>query len=93
MYAPSRLAPPWARTVVEMSRVRDLHRKWSRDPAYRGAYGALDAEFTLTLSLIETSAPPGSPRRRMARSTTLADLDPVSAGRVSKPLRKDDDPA
>ena len=29
--------------------------------------------------------------RRIARSTTLADLNPVSAGRVLKPLRIDDD--
>lgn len=76
-----------------MSGVRDLHRKWICDPAYRGAYGALDAEFTLMRSLIETPAPSGSPRRRVARSTTLADLNQVSVGRVSKPLQKDDDRA
>lgn len=29
--------------------------------------------------------------RRIARSTTLADLNPVSVGRVLKPLRLDDD--
>ena len=29
--------------------------------------------------------------RRIARSTTLADLSPVSAGRVLRPLRIDDD--
>ena len=29
--------------------------------------------------------------RRIARSTTLADLSPISAGRVLKPLRVDDD--
>lgn len=29
--------------------------------------------------------------RRIARSTTLADLNPVSVGRVLKPLRRDDD--
>ena len=29
--------------------------------------------------------------RRIARSTTLADLNPVSAGRVLKPLRIGDD--
>ena len=29
--------------------------------------------------------------RRIARSTTLADLNPISLGRVLKPLRIDDD--
>lgn len=29
--------------------------------------------------------------RRIARSTTLADLNPVSVGRVLKPLRIDDE--
>ena len=31
------------------------------------------------------------PPRGIARSTTLADVNPVSVGRVSRPLRKDDD--
>ena len=74
-----------------MSKAQDLHRKWSRDPAYRRAYDALDAEFSLTRSLIEAPEPSGSPARRPIRSTTLADLSPVSVGRVRKPLRKDDD--
>lgn len=30
-------------------------------------------------------------QRRIARSTTLADVNPVSVGRVLKPLRLDDD--
>ena len=51
-----------------MSKVRELHKKWSRDPGYRPAYD-LDSEFTCT----------------------LADLNPVSAGPVLKPLRLDDD--
>ena len=91
MYACSRLAPQWARTVVELSKVRDLHRKWSRDPAYRAAHDGLDGEFTLARSLIEATARSGSPPHRVDRSNTLAGPSPVSVGRVSKPLRKDDD--
>lgn len=30
-------------------------------------------------------------QRRIVRSTTLADVNPVSVGRVLKPLRVDDD--
>ena len=52
-----------------MSKVRELHKKWSRKPDYRRAHDDLDSEFTYT----------------------LADLNPVSAGRVLKPLSIDDD--
>ena len=33
-----------------MSKVRELHQKWSRDPAYRRAYDDLDSEFACTLA-------------------------------------------
>ena len=52
-----------------MSKAREMHRVWSRDPAYSRAYDDLDSKSTCS----------------------LADLNPVSAGRVLKPLRIDDD--
>lgn len=52
-----------------MSRVHELHKKWSRKPDCRRAHDDLDSEFTCT----------------------LANLNPVSAGRVLKPLSIDDD--
>ncbi len=52
-----------------MSKARELHNKWSRDPTYRTACDDLDSEF----------------------ASTLNDLNPVSAGRVLKPLHLDDD--
>ena len=43
-----------------MSKVRDLHERWSRAPDYRAAYEALGPEFELARSLIEAHAlPPG----------------------------------
>ena len=36
-----------------MSKVADLHTKWSEDPEYRKAYDRLGPEFELSRSLIE----------------------------------------
>ena len=36
-----------------MSKVSDLHKKWSHDPEYRAAYEELGPEFDLTRVLIE----------------------------------------
>ena len=37
----------------KMSKVSDLHKKWSHDPEYRAAYEGLDPEFDLARVLIE----------------------------------------
>ena len=43
-----------------MTKVRDLHEQWRRDPDYRTAYEALGPEFELARSLIQTRpSPPG----------------------------------
>lgn len=39
-----------------MTKVRDLHEQWSRDPDYRAAYESLGPEFELARSLIEARA-------------------------------------
>ena len=36
-----------------MSKVADLHKKWSKDPQYRKAYDRIGAEFEISRSLIE----------------------------------------
>lgn len=36
-----------------MSKVAELHEKWSRDPKYRNAYARLGPEFELYRFLIE----------------------------------------
>lgn len=41
-----------------MTRVRDLHERWCRDPEYRAAYDALGPEFELARLLIEACASP-----------------------------------
>ncbi len=36
-----------------MTKIRTLHRRWSRDAAYKAAYDALEGEFNLAAALIE----------------------------------------
>ena len=40
-----------------MTKARDLHERWRRDPDYRAAYDALDPEFELARQLIEAPTP------------------------------------
>ena len=72
-----------------MSKVRDLHRKWSRDPAYRGAYDDLDAEFTLTSSLIEARLGAGLTQAQLAErmGTTQSVVARIECGRGNPSTR------
>ena len=36
-----------------MSRVSDLHERWSKNPGYRAAYDELGSEFDLARAMIE----------------------------------------
>lgn len=46
-----------------MSKVRDLHRRWSKDERYRVEYDSLDAEFSLASALIALGRTRASARR------------------------------
>lgn len=72
-----------------MSNVRDLHRKWSRDPAYREAYDDLDAEFTLTRSLIEVRLAAGLTQAQLAErmETTQSVVARLECGRGNPSTR------
>jgi len=50
-----------------MSKVSDLHKKWSRDPEYRAAYDELGPEFDLARSLIEARTRAGLTQEQLAR--------------------------
>ena len=66
-----------------MSRVRDLHDQWSRDPEYRAAYESLGPEFELARALIEAHASPPacSPHRVERGSPPEAGESEVDKGR------------
>ncbi len=66
-----------------MSDVRDLHRKWSRDPDYRSAYDDLDSEFSLARSLIEARVGAGLTQAQLAdrMETTQSVVARLESGR------------
>lgn len=49
-----------------MTRVRDLHAGWMKQPSYREAYEALEAEFTLATALIRARAEAGLTQEQLA---------------------------
>jgi transcriptional regulator with XRE-family HTH domain len=49
-----------------VSRMRDLHAGWMKDPDYRQAYEALEGEFTLAAELIRARAEAGLTQEQLA---------------------------
>ena len=67
-----------------MSKVRDLHKEWSRDPEYRAAYDELGLEFDLTRSVIEARVRAGLTQEQLARKmkTTQPVIARLESGRA-----------
>lgn len=67
-----------------MSKISDLHKKWSRDPEYRAAYDELGPEFDLARSLIEARTRAGLTQEQLARKmdTTQSVIARLESGRV-----------
>ncbi len=67
-----------------MSKVSDLHKKWSRDPAYRAAYDALGPEFELARSMIEARTRAGLTQEQLAKrmKTTQSVIARLESGRA-----------
>ncbi len=72
-----------------MTSVRDLHKKWSRDPAYRAAHDELGPEFELARSLIEARTRAGLTQAQLARrmKTTQSVVARLESGRVRPSTR------
>jgi transcriptional regulator with XRE-family HTH domain len=49
-----------------MTRIDDLHRKWSKDPAYQDAYESLEEEFQLAEALIAARTRAGLSQTQLA---------------------------
>ena len=66
-----------------MSKVGDLHRKWSRNADYRRAYDDLDFEFALARSLIEARVGAGLTQAQLAErmETTQSVVARLESGR------------
>ncbi len=72
-----------------MSKVRDLHQKWSQDPNYRRAYDDLDSEFRLARSLIQARIGAGLTQAQLAErmETTQSVVARLESGRAHPSTR------
>ena len=72
-----------------MSKVRDLHEKWSRDADYRAAYDELEPEFELARALIAARVSAGLTQAQLARrmKTTQSVVARLEGGRVHPSTR------
>lgn len=76
-----------------MSKIKDLHKTWSRDPEYRKAYEELALEFELAGALIETRLQAGLTQGQLAKrmnttQSTVARLEGGRANPSAKTLEK-----
>lgn len=67
-----------------MSKVVDLHKKWSRTADHREAYDELGPEFELARSLIEARSQAGLTQAQLAKrmKTTQSVVARLESGRV-----------
>ena len=50
-----------------MTKIRELHRRWSKDKGYKDAYDTLGEEFDLTRALIHARTAAGLSQSQLAR--------------------------
>ncbi len=67
-----------------MSKVRNLHKKWMKDPDYRRAHEALKPEFEIARALIEARAQAGLTQEQLAgrMKTTQSVVARLESGRA-----------
>ena len=72
-----------------MTKLKDLHGKWSKDPAYRKAYNALEDEFALAEAFTEVRATAGLTQAEVAERmhTTQSNIARMEAGRSTPSTR------
>lgn len=66
-----------------MSKIKDLHKKWLRDPEYRQEYEALDDEFALASAMIEARTRAGLTQEELAEKmeTSQSAIARIESGR------------
>lgn len=67
-----------------MTKIRELHRRWSNEPGYKGAYDALEEEFDLARTLIEARTAAGLSQAQLARrmKTSQSYIARIEGGKV-----------
>lgn len=66
-----------------MTKAKDLHRKWMKDPHYRQAHAALSPEFELAHAVIEARVHAGLTQEQLAERmrTTQSAIARLESGR------------
>src|ERR1043165_7187320 len=66
-----------------MTKLRDLHKKWMKDPTYRKEYDALEEEFALMLEIAKARNRSGLSQAELARrmKTTQSTIARLESGR------------
>lgn len=67
-----------------MTKLKDLHRRWSKDESYKAAYDALGEEFQLARALIEARTRAGLSQTQLARrmKTSQSYVARIEGGKV-----------
>jgi transcriptional regulator with XRE-family HTH domain len=66
-----------------MTKIRDLHKKWMKDPAYQKEYDALEEEFALMAAVTKARARSGLSQAELAKrmNTTQSTIARLESGR------------
>ena len=66
-----------------MIKIRDLHKKWMKDPEYRREYDALEEEFALIAAVAKARARAGLSQAQLAKrmKTTQSAVARLESGR------------
>lgn len=66
-----------------MTKIKDLHRKWMKDPEYRKEYDALEEEFVLAAAVAKARTRSGLSQAELARrmKTTQSTIARLESGR------------
>lgn len=67
-----------------MTKIKDLHKKWLRDPEYRKEYDALEDEFALASALIAARSRAGLTQEELAErmDTSQSAIARLESGRT-----------
>jgi transcriptional regulator with XRE-family HTH domain len=67
-----------------MTKISDLHRRWSKETDYKAAYDALGDEFDLARALIEARSAAGLSQSQLARrmKTSQSYIARIEGGKV-----------
>ena len=66
-----------------MTRIKDLHKKWMKEPEYRREYAALEGEFALAAEVAKARSRAGLSQAELARrmKTTQSAIARLESGR------------